>query len=244
MCLLIVLRAYHDDYPVLVAANRDERRDRKFSPPGLWVGDNHHRVLSPRDRKYGGTWLGVNEEGLFAGLTNVAGATPVTGAPTRGALPHLALGQGSIDEAAAALRGARAGNNAFQLVLADRDHIRICLWDGNDWSEEDWSEDHLVVSNEHQAGHLTLDGLHRVLGPVRDANHRLDLLRPLLLDRGGMGRHAVLKKGDEYGTVSSSLIGVPADDMTDLIWRFAPGPPDETEYRDYGNLGRRLVSPT
>ena len=28
------------------------------------------------------------------------------------------------------------------------------------------------------------------------------------------------------------------------IWRYAPGPPDVTGYRDYGNLAARLVSET
>ena len=54
--------------------------------------------------------------------------------------------------------------------------------------------------------------------------------------------HRILKKGDSsYGTVSSALIAVPGEDLRRLIWRYAPGPPDETEYRSYGNLGKRLM---
>jgi hypothetical protein len=66
-------------------------------------------------------------------------------------------------------------------------------------------------------------------------------MRPLLLLRGGNGEHAVLKKGQGYGTVSSSLIAAPADDPLQLVWRFAAGPPDEVAYQNYGNLARRLL---
>ena len=30
------------------------------------------------------------------------------------------------------------------------------------------------------------------------------------------------------------------DDVTALTWRYAPGPPDVTDYRSYGNLAARL----
>src|SRR5688572_16712076 len=135
MCLLIVLRGLDATHPVVVAANRDERRDRKASPPGLFVGARR-RLLSPRDREAGGTWLAVSEAGTFAGITNVAGAPPVPGAPTRGDLPHVALdaaGDGAdLDAAVAAVRDeVRARpRSGFQLVLANAQGIRIVRGDG------------------------------------------------------------------------------------------------------------------
>ena len=59
MCILILLRGLHREHPIVVGGNRDERTDRKAAPPGLWVGE-HHRVLSPRDRVAGGTWLAID----------------------------------------------------------------------------------------------------------------------------------------------------------------------------------------
>ena len=64
---------------------------------------------------------------------------------------------------------------------------------------------------------------------------------PLLRDEGALTGHKVLKRGAEYGTVSSSLIGVPAKDPQRLIWEYAAGAPDEVTFKSYGNLGRRLV---
>lgn len=242
MCLLIVLRGFHATHPVLVAANRDERRDRKAGPPGLWIGERH-RVLSPRDRQAGGTWIGVNDRSAFAGLTNVKGAPVPPGAPTRGNLPHVALDQDDLDAATAAIATevtARA-YGGFQLVLADSRHTRILRHESGHLAVLDWPDPVLVVSNEHRPGELSLPLLPRALGTFAQPAAQLEALRPVLLDPGGDGRHAVLKHGSIYGTISSSLIAIPAHDPDDLTWLYAAGSPDTAPYRNYGNLGRRLL---
>lgn len=244
MCLLILLRGFHEEFPILVASNRDEARDRKASPPGLYVGERR-RVISPRDRRAGGTWLAVNDRGMFAGITNMEGMPEVSGRPSRGQLPHLALDQDDLAGAIAAVRAAlQSSYNPFQLILCDGTRTIVLRWEGGqegELEEVEWEEPVLVTSNEHRVGTLILRGLDRVLGPVKSADHRLELMRPLLLDRGGMGHHRVLKTGGEYGTVSSSLISVHRSDPRQLIWRYASGSPDEVPYKNYGNLGRRLV---
>ena len=59
-------------------------------------------------------------------------------------------------------------------------------------------------------------------------------------DRGGEGFHTVCKYGETYGTVSSSLIGVPAGNVAELAWLYAPGPPDTVSFRNYSNLASHL----
>lgn len=242
MCLCIVLRALHADFPILVAANRDERKGRKASPPGLWVG-LRRRVISPRDRLAGGTWLGVNDRGMFAGLTNISSAPAVPGAPSRGHLPHLALDEDDLDAAVAAVQARlqSAPHQGFQLVLCDGRRTVVVRHQGGDTAVVDWADPVLLVSNEHAPGELQLPGLLLAAVPRLSVTQQLDELQPLLLDRGGPGRHATLKHGEHYGTVSSSLLAVPARDGRELIWRFCQGAPDAHPYRDYGNLGRRLL---
>lgn len=245
MCLLIVLRGRFETHPIVVAGNRDERRDRRASPPGLWVG-HRRRVISPRDRTAGGTWLAVNDRGLFAGLTNVAGAPPPAGAATRGELPHLALDEDDLERAAAAVAAAVAARTygGFQLVLCDGRRTLVLRHERGTLQRLPWDDPLLVVSNEHAPGELALPLLSAALAGLRGADPvegLLDRLAPLLLDRGAEGRHAVLKTGAVYGTVSSSLLAVHATDPAALVWRYAAGPPDGTPYRNYGNLGRRLV---
>lgn len=242
MCLLIVLQGLDPSFPILVASNRDEHRQRLASPPGLWVGERR-RVLSPRDRRAGGTWLGVNDQGMFAGLTNLAGA-PARALPTsRGTLPHLALDQASLADAVAAVVELTSAqeHNAFQLVLADGTAARV-LRHREGRTTVTPASSPVIVSNEHQLGELELPALQAALAPGMSAAERLDALVPILLDDGSNGGHRILKRGGDYGTVSSSLIAVPRDDPRRLVWRYAADAPDVAPYRDYGNLGRRLLA--
>lgn len=242
MCLLIVLRGRFASHPLLVAGNRDERTDRKSAPPGLWVGTSR-RVLSPRDREKGGTWLGVGDNGMFAGLTNVHGVPVPDGAASRGELPHRALDAGSIDAGEEAVRALLREHRfgGFQLVLGDRNRLRVLRHTGSELEAVEWTDELLVVTNEHAPGRLHPRGLDAAREPRSDPKAQLEAFRPLLLDRGGDGAHPVNKRGQGYGTVSSSLIAVPAGDPRELVWLYAAGAPDEVEYRSYGNLGRRLV---
>jgi hypothetical protein len=243
MCILIVLRGFHGDFPIVVAGNRDERTDRPAAPPGLWVGQRS-RVLSPRDRRAGGTWIAIDHRGWFAGITNVAGEAPVPGAPSRGHLPHLALDQPGLDAAVTEVsaRVAEERHSAFQLVVCDGRRTVVLRHAAGRLDVVDWTSPVLVVTNEHAPGALEPRGLPSAVGSSLDVERRLDALQELLRDRGGDGHHPVCKRGDGYGTVSSSLLAVPAADPQRLVWRYAAGPPDVTGYRDYGNLGRRLLS--
>lgn len=242
MCILIVLRGFHRDHPVVVAANRDERTDRPAAPPGLWVG-KRRRVLSPRDRTAGGTWLAIDDRGRFAGITNLAGVPLVPEAPSRGHLPHLALDQADLDAAVAAVaaRVREESHGGFQLVLCDGQRTLVLRHRSGVLDVVEWPPSVLVVTNEHGPGVLSLRGLATALGSGLDVGRRLDALATLLQDRGGEGHHAVCKRGDAYGTVSSSLLAVSAGDPRHLLWRYAAGPPDVTAYKNYGNLGRRLL---
>jgi hypothetical protein len=235
-----VLRGLHADHPIVVAANRDERRDRRAAPPGLWVGQRR-RLLSPRDRQAGGTWLAIDDRGRFAGITNLAGVPPVPDAPSRGHLPHLALDQTDLDAGVQAVvakvrEHAHAG---FQLVLCDGKRTLIVRHARGVVQTIEWLESLLVVSNEHEPGQLVLRT--QAAASALSLPTRLDALATLLRDRGGDAQHPVCKHGEVYGTVSSSLLAVPAGDPGQLVWRFAAGPPDVTEYRNYGNLGSRLL---
>lgn len=243
MCLLIVLRGLHRHHPVIVGANRDERFDRKAAPPGLWVGERR-RILSPRDRVAAGTWLAINDRGRFAGITNLAGVPSVEGAPSRGLLPHLALDREDLDAGIQAVVAtvAEAPHSGFQLVLCDGSRT-VVLQNGKSGLQVlEWSDPVLLVTNGHGPGDFAPRGLLGATAQHVDVERQLDALIPLLRDRGGDGHHEISKHGECYGTVSSSVIAIPAKDPTELLWRYAPGPPDITDYRQYGNLGRRLVA--
>lgn len=243
MCLLITLVGVDPDHPIIVASNRDERRDRPSAPPGLFVGEKR-RILSPRDREAGGTWIGVNDRGLFVGLTNLVGsADGASAAPSRGHLPHLALDEDGVEAAADAVAAAvvGAGFRGFQLLVTDGREARVLTHDGGGIEDRSFVAGAVVLTNEHRPGGLHLPGLAAACEQGLDLAARFSALREVLCDDGSVSGHRVLKRGGSYGTVSSSLIAVQPSSIRELVWDFAAGPPDEAPYRRYGNLARRLV---
>lgn len=71
MCILLIAWKTDPEYPLIVAANRDEAYARPASPARWWP--DAPRVLAGRDLKAGGTWMGVTRDGRFAALTNYWG---------------------------------------------------------------------------------------------------------------------------------------------------------------------------
>lgn len=119
MCLAVVAWQSHPDYPLVVAANRDEFYARRTRPAAWW--GQSVSLLGGRDEEAGGTWFGVNRRGRFALVTNVRSPTERNPhAPSRGALVVAALQ--STEPAGSWLAGAaeRArALNGFNLLVGD-----------------------------------------------------------------------------------------------------------------------------
>ena len=121
MCTLAIYFQMTDDYPVVIAANRDEYLDRPAAKPTTLCERPH--VVGGKDLRAGGTWLGVNEHGLVAGLLNRhIEAPPNRDARSRGLLCLDALRRRTAREAAEFAAGERAQDyNPFNLLIASRD---------------------------------------------------------------------------------------------------------------------------
>ncbi len=118
MCTVILLLRPGAAWPVMVAANRDERLDRAWDPPAeFWPG-----MIGGRDRLAGGSWMAVNRHGVMAAVLNRVGSLgPAADKRSRGELPLLALEGASAAAAAAIVAGWDARLwRPFNLVLADR----------------------------------------------------------------------------------------------------------------------------
>ena len=69
MCTLFIHRSKNSDWPILIANNRDEYLARTFKPPGYhW----NNSIFAGKDILEGGSWLGLNEYGLCAAILNRA----------------------------------------------------------------------------------------------------------------------------------------------------------------------------
>lgn len=98
MCLLIVLHQVFDEAPLIVAANRDEFYSRPAEPMIVHQKENP-RILGGKDKQAGGTWLAINEGGLFAGLTNHPSPSRNPNKKSRGQLPLALAGSANAERA-------------------------------------------------------------------------------------------------------------------------------------------------
>ncbi|HEX4333394.1 MAG TPA: NRDE family protein [Usitatibacter sp.] len=119
MCLILIAWHARGDLPLVVAANRDEWRERPTEPARWWPGEP--QLLAGRDLRAGGTWMGVTREGRFAAVTNFRDPTERRStARSRGMLVTGFL-QG-FDEPGDFLASvaARSGEyNGFNLIAGD-----------------------------------------------------------------------------------------------------------------------------
>lgn len=120
MCTLVAYVQTAPDWPLVVAANRDEYLYRPATEPAAIAVQPW--VVAGQDLDAGGTWFGVNEHGLVAGLLNRRSAGgPVPGRRSRGLLCLEAL-QTRDPSAAAAMAQASPPDryNGYNLLLANR----------------------------------------------------------------------------------------------------------------------------
>ncbi len=120
MCLILMAWQAHPEYPLVVAANRDEFFARPTAPAAFWP--EAPQVLAGRDLEAGGTWLGVARNGRFAALTNYRDpAQTRQGAPSRGGLVSRFLtGAQSGEEYLAELETVADRYNGFNLIFGDQ----------------------------------------------------------------------------------------------------------------------------
>lgn len=85
MCLILIAHQVHADWPLVIAANRDEFRNRPSVAADWWP---QAPVLGGRDLRAGGTWLAVNRAGRFCAVTNYREMVPADSARrSRGEVP-------------------------------------------------------------------------------------------------------------------------------------------------------------
>jgi uncharacterized protein with NRDE domain len=84
MCLIVFGWKAHPEYPLIVAANRDEFHGRPAAAAAFWP--DKPSILAGRDLEAKGTWMGVSRSGRFAAVTNYRGGTEPRAAESRGAL--------------------------------------------------------------------------------------------------------------------------------------------------------------
>ncbi|MFZ0890572.1 MAG: NRDE family protein [Candidatus Binataceae bacterium] len=242
MCTLAIYFRVFPSYPAVIAANRDEFLARPALAPTTL--SEHPHVVGGKDLKAGGTWLGINEYGMVAGLLNRRSegeADPA--ARSRGLLCLDALRCATADEAAEMVRAQRPANyNGFNLLMASRERAWVAYNRAGAIDLQD------LAPGVHLLTNLNVDDFecpkisraYREFAALaedelfaRDPVANRERLRAILADhftqldpRSGRP-NALCLHLDSYGTRSSSLIflGAAAGQVEHF---FAPGPPCTT----------------
>ena len=235
MCTVILLLRPQHAWPVLIAANRDERLDRPWDPPGAYWPELPGTVAG-RDRLGGGTWMALRG-GLLAAVLNRPGSLgPEPGKLSRGGLPLLAVRHPSASAATDALLALDAAEyRSFNMVVADcrSAHFIRGLGHGRPEGRVLPPGCHIVTAHDPDDPDSPRARAHL---PRFAAAPAPDLVtgdwtawHALLADGSGPRAAALnVPPEDGVGTVCSSLVGLP--DVGTPEWLFAAGPPDQAAF--------------
>ena len=220
MCTLALYFQIADNFPLTVAANRDEHYDRPAAPPR--VLNTKPKVLAGTDLRAGGTWLGVNEHGVLAAILNRRSDESID-APTRsrGLLCLDLLARESAADAREFLKIQREAYQPFTVVFADSNdawfafnttgpiktaklspglHVFSNAAVHDEYSEKRQRAYALFAEAQPEEEELSgppslwMDAFEKIL-----SDHTLG-------DGSGDPRDAICVHGDVSGTVSSSII--------------------------------------
>lgn len=238
MCTLIALYRAVPGYDLVVGMNRDEDRLRPSEPPQSLPGPPP--LVAPRDAKAGGTWIGVNQEGLFAALSNRRG-TASPNARSRGLLMLEVLKEANVRRVEVTIEKEVAAHayNLFNIVAATREEMRFVSYDG----QVHMARGHeglnvLTNAGGNVEGDEKLATVRGLLGATKfpDSAAASRWLQTSLRHHGGAGTVPLCVHVQGGGTVSSTILALHNADPGQHVLLYSNGSPCESPYRDFSRL--------
>lgn len=125
MCTVIIANHHHKEFPLVVAANRDEDIKKASSPVQI-LSREPHLIIGGKDDVKGGTWLGVNKESIFVAVTNQDGGVRDPKLESRGSIVMEALKRKTINEVLSFIEELNpAKYNKFNLIFGNQKEVYI-----------------------------------------------------------------------------------------------------------------------
>jgi uncharacterized protein with NRDE domain len=242
MCTLALFVRVFPGCPLLVAANRDERYERPTKPPHLW--DTQPAILAGRDLSAGGTWLGVNEQGLVVGILNrKGGTTPTPNFRSRGLFCLDLLRHKRVSDARAFISEHRERYAPFTAVFADSQEAWL-VFNSTDQIETaplprglhvfstSGLHDEQTEKNQHayQVFSATITDVNRTPEFPSCVSVLAEALRDHELGHfTGDPKDAICVHSDLSGTVSSTIVALfAAPRHFEMV--YCPGPPCQNSF--------------
>jgi len=226
MCTLAIALGVDRRWPVVVAANRDERLGRAAEGWAVRSTPGGVRWAGPRDAVAGGTWIGLSAGGVLAALTNFhapLGWYPDPSRRSRGELVPRALEAPSAAAAREALAPLDpAAWNPFHLVVADTASAFLWWFDGEAAGVEPLGPGLHLVTEDSRHGLGPRGDLVRGRWPLELAPGRLREV--LSLHAPPHPAPTCLHVEPHYGTRSAAVVRLPAELRHAELYA-ADGPP-------------------
>lgn len=245
MCMMAILYRTARATPILVTANREEAFDRPTQYPKIQSGSP--RVVCGVDRKGGGTWLGVNQYGMCAAVTNRPKTLVPAKPRSRGLLCRELLDMGTAKEAAqhAAKELASGSYAGANYVVCDAEYAAV-VYGGNRIEVVEMGPGlHLLTNGNLNDPHDERQEFVRRMLTLHTLDSAVTFLavvsRAFARKPDAFGRRSVIIRGNKYGTVSSTLVSLPTK-IQHSVYQYAPGPPCDTSYDDLSALLRQVLS--
>jgi uncharacterized protein with NRDE domain len=193
MCLIALAINVSRDFPLIIAANRDEFYERPSLRAHHWT--DAPGVMGGRDVTAGGTWLAISCAGRFAAVTNLRGAASKT--RSRGHLVKDFVLSGAPVSSPASYAGfnlitGEVGKAAT--LISNADHVAI-----------EWREGVYAVGNDPpNVASAKVTRAVEAMRAIVDVPHSRETLQHDLM-RFLQSADAFVKT-DRYGTRASTIV--------------------------------------
>ena len=224
MCTLLILYRPNNKWPLILAGNRDEMKNRPWLPPGKhWA--NYNGIIAGKDITAGGSWLGLNNSGLVATVLNRSNSLgPNTSKNSRGNLIIDILKNETLDSALSYIKfldntkwkpfNLFIANNkkAYWIKSTEKDKISI-----NIVPEGKHFLDSYGLNNNESERYLNNKNKFESLNDPNPEKPEWDEWINFLAnksypkDKPLAAMNITDKFKKNYGTLSSSIIALPAD---------------------------------
>ena len=260
MCTVLLVFRAHPAADLIVAANRDEFFARAATPP-IVLREQPLRAIAGKDLLHGGTWMGLNQAGFFAALTNIS--SPLDERRSRGEIVSETLAAATADEADEILRARTSAHEyrPFNLVYGTADALHVARLEETRLSIDPVEPGFHVLASNGLIDDETYPGVVRGTSLLESVTEETELegmktrLKSVLADHWvpstdelpphlasspfgaeiAAQLQALCVHTEVYGTRSSKLIVARGQDIT---FEATTGPPCTAEWSSFGQLLR------
>jgi hypothetical protein len=252
MCSIVILNHSHKEFPLIIAANRDEDYARPSA--GVQVLENNPLIIGGKDLLKGGTWLAVNKHSLFVAITNQGGYDNTK--ESRGQLVLDLLKSETCSDLINRVEEIEpARYNGFNLVFGNQDEVYVAhsyILPSMVLSKLD-SGTHLITSDIKFSGEASVKAtyLHKHYSHSVGESNWLECYKKLKATLANSEKGFKVKSRKKagvisgYSTVSSSILAFDANGLARFKFFDRKSPRIQKEsggyeprYKDYIDLWR------